>query len=56
MAGTAMAGTALALPQTIGLTVRIPTSIVVYFLVLTVLSPERLLSASRTLRECISTS
>jgi O-antigen/teichoic acid export membrane protein len=56
IAGTAMAGTALALPQTIGLTVRIPASIVVYFLVLTVLSPERLLSASRTLRECISAS
>ena len=56
IAGTAMAGTALALPQTIGLTVRIPTSIVVYFLVLTVLSPGRLMSASRTLRECISAS
>jgi hypothetical protein len=54
MAGIAMAGTALALPQAIGLAVRIPASIVVYFLTLTVLSPGRLMSASRTLRECIS--
>jgi O-antigen/teichoic acid export membrane protein len=56
MAGAAMAGTALALPQMIGLALRIPASIAVYFAVLILLSPGRLMSASRTLRECISAS
>jgi O-antigen/teichoic acid export membrane protein len=56
IAGAAMAGAAIELPRTIGLALSIPAATAVYFLVLILLSRGRLVSAGRTLRECISAS
>jgi O-antigen/teichoic acid export membrane protein len=56
IAGAVMAGAALALPRAMGLVLRIPAATAVYFLALLLVSRGRLLSAGRTLRDCISTS